>query len=101
MMNATSILSIVLLQRPSKNSKHKDHVKHLKRRLDVWSAGDINALFDDGRCIQHYLCTKKHDRMQNDETLACKFGFLMKHGRTRDALRLLSSSSQWKSITTS
>ena len=50
-------------------------------------------LLDEGRCIQHYLCTKKYDRMQSDETVARKFDFLMKHGRTRDALRLLSSSS--------
>ena len=42
-MKATSILPILLLQKPSKNSKSKDHVKHLKRRLDLWSAGDINS----------------------------------------------------------
>ena len=82
-MTATSILPILLLQKPSKNSKSKDHVKHLKRRLDLWSAGDINALLDEGRYIQHYLCTKKYDRMQSDETVARKFDFLMKHGRTR------------------
>ena len=95
-MKATSILPILLLQKPSKNSKYKDQVKHLKRRLDLWNAGDINALLDEGRCIQHYVCTKKHDRMQSGETVARKFDSLMKHGRTRDAIRLLSSSSNGK-----
>ena len=60
--------SSVLLQKPGKRSKTKDHICHLKRRLDLWHNGDIRELLDDirelldeGRSIQARLMLASND----------------------------------------
>ena len=35
-MKACTVAPILLLQKPSRTSKSKDHVNHLQRRLDLW-----------------------------------------------------------------
>ncbi len=51
-MKAVTILQALVLQKPSRTSKIKDHIKHLKRRMDLWKEGDI---LNEGRCIQRHL----------------------------------------------
>ena len=34
---------ILLLQKPSRSSKPRDHTSHLQRRLQLWNEGDISA----------------------------------------------------------
>ena len=53
-----TVLQALLLQKPSRRSKSSDHVTHLQRRLDLWLKGDIQALTNEGRCIQKHL--RKH-----------------------------------------
>ena len=43
-MKAITLVQTLLLQKPSRRSKTKEHVCHLKRRLDLWSKGDIQQL---------------------------------------------------------
>ena len=40
-MKATTVFPILVLQKPSRTSKSKDHVKHLQRRIKLWLDGDI------------------------------------------------------------
>ena len=54
-LKASFVMQILLLQKPSQKSKSRDHVTHLKRRLDLWKQGDIPLLIQEGRCIQRYL----------------------------------------------
>ena len=35
-MKATTVIQILLLQKPSRSSKSKDHVIHLQRRMELW-----------------------------------------------------------------
>ena len=57
-MKAITLIQTLLLQKPSKKSKIKDHISHLKRRLDLWSSGDIQQLLDKGRCIQARMISR-------------------------------------------
>ena len=47
-MKAITLIQILLLQKPSKRSKTKEHIGHLKRRLDLRSKGDIQQLWKRG-----------------------------------------------------
>ena len=42
----------LLLQKPSKASKAKDHLKALERRLRVWEEENIIELVNEGKTIQ-------------------------------------------------
>ena len=49
------ILPPLLLQKPSKNSKSKDHVSYLIKRLEWWRNGDLDLLIKEGDAIQKRL----------------------------------------------
>ena len=87
-MKACTLIPILLLQKPSRTSKSKEHATHLQRRLELWQRGDIPSLLDEGRCIQKHLhhSTKQPD----DEAIARTFRNLMLQGKTQSALRYLS-----------
>lgn len=45
-LKATIVLPILLLQKPSKTFKNKEHI--LKRRLSLWSSGELMELVKKG-----------------------------------------------------
>ncbi len=63
-MKAIAILQVLVLQKPSHTSKSRDHARHLKRRMDIWKAGNLEEILLEGRCIQEYLpkSSKRHDK---------------------------------------
>ena len=87
-MKATTIMQILLLQKPSRTSKSKDHVAHLQRRMELWLDGDIQALLDEGKCIQKRL--GKATSPSNNVAIARTFRDLMLQGKVQGALRYLS-----------
>ena len=87
-MKAITVLQILPLQKPSRSSKSRDHVTHLKRRLDLWQKGDIQSLSKEGRCIQKHL--GKTPGRASDEAMAHTFCKLMIEGKVQCALRYLS-----------
>ena len=82
------MLQILLLQKPSQKSKSRDHVAHLKRRLELWKCGDIQSLLQEGRCIQRYLTNRS--RPSDEGVIARNFGKMMEQGKVRNALQYLS-----------
>ena len=60
---ALHVMPALLLQKPSKNSKSKDHLKSLERRFEIWKEENINKLYEDGKAIQDRL---KSDGSPND-----------------------------------
>ena len=54
-LKAPTVLPILLLQKPNKRSKTKDHTKCLERRLASWSNGDLEELVREGRTLQQRL----------------------------------------------
>lgn len=85
-MKATTIMQI--LQKPSRTSRSKDHVAHLQRRMELWLDGDVQALLDEGKCIQKRL--GKATSPSNNVAIARTFRDLMLQGKVQGALRYLS-----------
>ena len=46
------VVPALLLQKPSKKFKSKDHVKSLERRFGIWKEGNINKLYEEGKATQ-------------------------------------------------
>ena len=56
---AIMVMPNLLLQKPSKNSKAKDHLKALERRLESWISGDLLEL-KEAETIQKSLRSNKN-----------------------------------------
>ena len=83
------VIPSLLLQKPSKTSKAKDHLKALERRTDLWINGNIDEHLFEGEAIQsrlHYINTPK-----SIGKLSKKFALLMEKGNVNGALKLLTS----------
>ena len=50
-LKAAMVVPSLLLQRPHSNSKSRDHINSLHRRLKLWHEGDIQSLLDEGIII--------------------------------------------------
>ena len=86
-LEAATVMSVLLLQKPFPTSKPRDHTTCLERRLNDWLEGDINKLVIEGRTLQQRL-PKTHPH--NDNRVAHTFSQLMFQGKTKAALQLLS-----------
>ena len=76
-MKASSVLPMLLLLRPFRNSKTKEHAHCLlgEKTLKSWIEGDLNELPSEGRAIQHRI-PKFHSSVSY-EHLARVFAWLM------------------------
>ena len=52
---AIMVMPNLLLQKPSKQSKAKDHLNALDRRINLWISGDLEELVLEGETIQKCL----------------------------------------------
>ena len=76
----------LLLQKSFRNSKSKDHLEVLKRRLNLWKEGKLMELFIEGENIQKPL-----SEIKSFETIAGlfkKFKNYTKKGNVNVALKL-------------
>ena len=80
----------LLLQKPSRVSKSKDHTEALKRRLVLWKSGNIKALIGECDTIQNRI--KVSVPANTIEAVSKKFATLMKQGKINAAVKLLTSS---------
>ena len=86
---AIHVMPSLLLQKPSKTSKVKDHLKAPERRIDLWINGNIDELLFEGETIQsrlHHINTPK-----STGQFSKKFALLMEKGNVNGALKLLTS----------
>ena len=90
-IKAAMLMPVLLLQKPSRTSKAKDHVQHLERRLKAWLEGDIAGLVHEGRVIRNHIVHTQR-RYEDDDQLARTFAKFMVEGKTHAAMRLLSDS---------
>ena len=58
-LKAIHAMPALLLQKPSKSSKAKDHLQALERRIKLWDEGDIEGLLYEGMTIQQRLRSDK------------------------------------------
>lgn len=88
-LKATSIMPSLLLQRPHRKSKTKDHIACLTRRMALWREGEIYSLLVEGKTLQQRL-PQVTARQQDTQQLARSFANLMFEGKIKAALQLLS-----------
>ena len=77
-------------QKPSKQSKSKEHTICLERRLKSWFSGDLEELLKEGRALQQLL--PKYQSAKANSTLAWSFANLMFIGKCKAAIDQLSNS---------
>ena len=87
-IKALMLFPSMMLQKPSKNSKSKEHTECLQRRLKLWREGDFDSLVREIRSIQSKL--KYQDIPTTTEAIAKKFNNFMMIGNVKAALKLLS-----------
>ena len=84
------IMPHLLLQKPCKESKAKDHSEALKRRMAFWQRGDLDSIFRECETIQKRM--KKSAPSNSIEAISKKFATLMKKGNVSAAVELLTNS---------
>ena len=88
-LKATIVLPLLLLQKPHRTSKNKDHTKCLERRMEIWKKGDLSKLVDEGKAIQNRISNKGPI---HDKNTARSFANLMFAGKCKAALDVLNNS---------
>ncbi len=78
----------LMLQRPTTNSRAKQNIEYLTKRLAWWSEGDIDKLMNEGRTIQERL---KASFKQKEEARSKAFCRLMLQGKVSKALNFIDS----------
>ncbi len=89
-LKAAIVLPILLLQKPSKKFKPKDHITCLERRLPLWLSGRLMDLVNERRALQERLPRTHRMSYKNSDNLARSFSNLMFDGKCKAALDLLS-----------
>ena len=84
---AVMIMPSLLLQKPSKTSKSKDHLIALERRMEDWFNGDLQKLLHEGDTIQKGLQSSTDERNLNK--ISKQFADEMHKGNVNSAIKLL------------
>ena len=86
------IMLSLLLQKPSKNLKAKDHTKALERRLKLWTDGHLGELLKEGDTIQSSL--KHVNAPKTIALLSKKFVEQMEKGNVDSTIKLITNNMQ-------
>ena len=85
-IKALIVLLPLVLQKPSKNSKTRDHKAHLQRRMVMWKDGAIDGLVKEGTAIQKRF---KAGTRQTSQNLTRSFSNLVLQGKISAACKLI------------
>ena len=88
-LKAVRVMPALVLQKPSKSSKSKDHHIALERRLKLWDEGKIEELFYEGQTMQEKL--KSSDISMTIAKISMKVRILISKGNVNGALKLLTN----------
>ena len=78
----------IMLQKPSKKSKAKDHARYLAKRLQQWKDGDLHGLMAECREIQKRLTRGKKQKEESSRKAFCR---LMLLGKVKQALSFINN----------
>ena len=84
-IHCLQIFMPLMLQKPSKKSKNKDHIRYLVKRIKLWKEGKLSALISEGKEIQKRLQSSS----RKEEEMIKGFSRLMLLGKVRQALKLV------------
>ena len=82
---ALQVFGTLMLQKPSKSSKNRDHIRHLTIRLKKWENGEFDQLVSECEAIQQRLT----NTTRKPENIIKVFSRLMLHGKVSAAMRWL------------
>ena len=92
-LEAVRVMLTLLLQKPSKSSKAKDHLQALDRRITkLWDEGNIEGLLYEGMTIQQRL--RSYEEGMTIAKISLKFKNLMSKGNVNGALKLLTDNTR-------
>ena len=83
-------MQALFLQKPNKNSKSKDHLVSLERRLKIWEEGNISNLLHEGETSQEKM--RINEKVMNIEKISLKFKNMMSKGNVNRVLKPLTES---------
>ena len=86
------MIMLSLLQKPSKDSKAKDHTKALERRLKLWTDGHLAELLKERETIQSSL--KRADAPKTIAQIVEKFMEHIQKGNVDRAIKLITNNIQ-------
>jgi len=89
---ACSVMQPLLLQKPHRHSRARDHSTYLLRRLELWTRGSFDALLTEGCCMQDHLRRSPSSKKPDDQSRL--FDHLMSEGKVSMALCLLTNDSK-------
>ena len=69
-LKAATAFPILVLQKPHKRLKAKEHTVCLERRLNLWNEGELGDLIMEGRAIQSRLLGSPLPRADTSEKQA-------------------------------
>ena len=87
---AIMVIPSLILRKPSRNSKVKDHFEALQQRMILWQSGDLLQLFKEAETIQKEL--KDSTKPKSIAQLSKKFVEHTNKGNINSAIKLLSNS---------
>ena len=91
-MAALIILPPLLLQKPARISKNKDHIRCIERRFPLWRNRQIDELLAEGRTLQKSkLSTNRNYIYVTEDPDARLFANKMFQGKVKQALNLLTT----------
>ena len=91
-MTAIHIMPALLLQKPSKYSKSKDHTLALERRLKLWKEGEFLQLMREAEALQRRL--PKVIAKRDITTTSKKFQDRIQKGNVNGKIKLLKNNMQ-------
>jgi len=91
-MKAFMVIPALILQKPSRTSKAKDHTIAVERRMKEWKNGEIAKLLKDAKAIQLKLKSSV-GKVKTPAEIAKLFARLIMHGKIGAAMKLLDKES--------
>ena len=83
---AVMVFMPMMLQKPARNSKAKDHCRYLEKRLHLWEQGKLDSILSECNEIQQRMIKAQTKEMSN---LTRKFTNLMLLGKLSQASKLI------------
>ena len=90
-LSAAMLMPILLLQKPHRKSKTKEHSTILLRRLDLWGKGKFDELMAESRQIQKCLSRGRTKWGKVSDRKALCFANLVMQGKLKAALAFLNN----------
>ena len=82
----------LLLQKPTKTSKSKDHLAALERRMSLWTEGHLLELLREGETIQKSLASTNKRKTTGE--ISKKFVEQMQKGNINCAIKIITNNMQ-------